>query len=356
MDDKKSFVDQYLRSAKLKLLFILFLSVLCVILLFVSLSTEAAGIGLKDSLGYIWDHITGKTYPPGTEDYYGSYYIWEYKVPRVLFAVIAGTGLSIAGVTMQSVMNNPLADPYTTGISSGACLGIAAAMVLGVSASMTGSLLIIIASFIFSMIPTAVILMISPKAKSSPSTLILAGVALSYIFNSFSTLLLVSTDAETLATIYTWQVGSIAGVPWSNILITAVLVAIGCIVSVLLSKQLNVLALGESNATALGLDTEVLRILCLMIIAFIVAGIVGSAGIIGFVGLMSPHIVRMIVGSDNRYVIPASIAFSSAFLLLCDIIALKLDPLDGIPAGTVISLIGAPIFLYLIIRRNSNIW
>ena len=309
-----------------------------------------------ECLGYLWDHITGVSYPLGSADALYSYYVWEYKVPRVLFAMIAGTGLAVAGVVMQSVMNNPLADPYTTGISSGACMGIAAVLVLGVSVTMSNSVIVVASSFVFAMIPTAVILMVSPKAKTSPSTLILAGVALSYLFNAFSTLLLVSTDAETLATIYRWQVGSVAGVAWSNIGITAAIVIIGSILAILLSGKLNVLALGENNATALGLDTETLRIICLVVIGFIVAGIIGSAGIIGFVGLMSPHIVRMVVGSNNKYVIPAAIAFSASFLLLCDVIALTISPLDSIPSGAVISVIGAPIFLYLIIRRKSNVW
>ena len=144
--------------------------------------------------------------------------------------------------------------------------------------------------------------------------------------------------------------------PWENLYISFVIVLIGCTISILLSRKLNVLSLGENNATGLGLDTESLRVVCLMIIGFIVAAIVGSAGIIGFVGLMSPHIVRMLVGSDNRFVIPAAIAFSATFLLICDVISLKMDPLGGIPVGAVISIIGAPIFLYLIIRRNSNVW
>ena len=349
-------MDTYLRSTKLKLLFILILVAVCTVSAFISLSTEAAGLSLGECLSYTWDNIVGNKYAVGSTDYIYSHFIWQYKVPRVLFAIIAGAGLAVAGVTMQSVMNNPLADPYTTGISSGACMGVSCVLVLGVSAAMHQSLLMIIGSFIFSMIPTVIILLVSPKAKTSPSTLILAGVALSYMFNAFSTLLLVSTDSETLATVYQWQVGSIAGVPWENIYISFIIVLVGCAISILLSRKLNVLALGENNATGLGLDTESLRVICLMIIGFIVATIVGSAGILGFVGLMSPHIVRMLVGSDNRFVIPAAIAFSASFLLVCDIISLKMDPLGGIPVGAVISIIGAPIFLYLIVRRNSNVW
>ena len=356
MDESSGFVDRYLRSTKPKLLFILILLVVTFIMVFVSLSTEAAGLTLWDCMDYTWGYITGRDYPPGTPDYYYSNFVWKYKVPRVLFTLIAGAGLAVAGVAMQSVMNNPLADPYTTGISSGACLGVAAVMVLGVSVSMHNSTLMIMGSFVFSMIPTAIILMVSPKAKSSPSTLILAGVALSYMFNAFSTLLLVSTDSETLAVVYQWQVGSVAGVSWSNLGISFGIVLIGSIITLGLSRQLNVLALGENNATGLGLDTEVLRIVCLMVISFIVAAIVGSAGILGFVGLMSPHIVRMVVGSNNKHVIPAAIAFSMAFLLICDVVSLRLDPLGSVPTGTVVSAIGAPIFLYLIIRRNSNVW
>ena len=120
MDDKTSFVDTYLRSTKLKLFFILILSALGLVSAFISLSTEAAGLSIGECLHYAWANIVGTKYEPGSVDYVYSHFVWQYKVPRVLFAVIAGAGLAVAGVTMQSVMNNPLADPYTTGISSGA--------------------------------------------------------------------------------------------------------------------------------------------------------------------------------------------------------------------------------------------
>lgn len=357
MQDQESFVDAYLGSTKLKLLIIAALSLLAVAAAFWSLSTEAAGLSMTEALGYLWDHITGKEYAPGTPDYFLCTYIWEYKAPRVLFAIFAGTGLAVAGVCMQGIMNNPLADPYTTGISSGACLGIAVASVLGISIGSYGSdLQMIVFCLLMSMIPTAVIVMAAPRASISPSTLILVGVALSYLFNSISTFIMVTMDDESLATIYQWQVGSVASTGWDGVIVTAIIATVGAIIIMAMSRQLNVLALGDKAATSLGLDTESLRIICLFIIALIIAVIVACAGIIGFVGLMAPHIIRMILGSDNKFVIPASIAFSVFFLLACDAASLIISPLGAVPLGTVVSVIGAPVFLMLIVRRNSNVW
>ena len=356
MTDKQSFVEAYIHSTKLKLLSILFMAILCIVFAFWSLSTEAAGLTFEECVKYVIDTIMGVEYEQGSPDFYYSKYMWNYKAPRVVFAILAGAGLAVAGVAMQSVMNNPLADPYTTGLSSGACFGVALGMSIGFVVGSQTPLESITFSFIFAMIPTAVLLMIAPKTRASPSTLILAGIAISYMFNAFTTLVLVSTDAGTLAQVYQWQVGTISGIPWSSVEITAIIVIVGSIIIGILSRSLNVLSLGDSSALSLGLDPEALRVACLMVISFIVAVIVGSAGILGFVGLMAPHIVRLVVGSDNRYVIPMSIMFGAVFILFCDIASLIMSPLGSIPIGTVISVIGAPIFLLLIIRRNANVW
>jgi len=356
LTDKQSFVDDYIHSTKLKLFFILMMGVLSVFCIFLSLSTEAAGLTFDQCVRYVLDFFQGITYDRGTPDYYYSKYMIDYKAPRVVFAVLAGAGLAVAGVAMQSVMNNPLADPYTTGLSSGACFGVALGTCFGFIMGSQNAFESVVFSFIFSLIPTTILLMIAPKAKISPSTLILAGVAISYLFNAMTTLLLVTTDSGTLAQVYQWQVGTISGIPWSNVELTAVIVVIGSIIIWMLSRSLNVLSLGDSSALSLGLDPEALRVACLMVISFLVAVIVGSAGILGFVGLMAPHIVRLLVGSDNRFVIPMAIMFSACFLLVCDVASLIMSPLGAIPIGTVVSMIGAPIFLLLIIRRNSNVW
>ncbi len=349
-------VEEYISSAKIKLIIIgVFLAVGILLALY------SLGLGLRDmdffsTIGMLVDHLNGKTYALHSSTWFNDNILWNSNVPRLVFTIFAGVGLAVAGTAMQSTMNNPLADPYTVGVSAGACLGLSVALLLGFSLNNSGLYGIVSLAFLFSMIPLFAIVVFAPKTRSSPSTLILAGVAIAYLFNAFDTILLVSTDTETLATVYVWHTGTLGGIHWYNIPVTVVSILAGTIVIAYLSKQLNLLALGDASATSLGVDPDNLRIICLVAIAFIVAAVVGNAGIIGFVGLVSPHIARMLIGSNNRFVIPAASIISVTLMLVADIVCRTLSEVDVIPVGSMLALIGAPIFLYLIARRNSRVW
>lgn len=356
--DSDALVKDYERFTKRKLWFIVLFVIIAIIALGISLYIgPRTNITFFETYEIIYNHIIGTVYAPGTSAWMDDYVIWNIRLPRTLFALIAGAALAVAGVAMQTVMNNPLADPYTTGISSGACFGVAIAMVLGLTITFGGGGLdVVITTFLFALVPVLLIILLSPKTKSSPTTLILAGVAISYLFNSFTTLLLVSTDSETLAAVYTWQVGSVENITWNQIPLTFIISVIGIVVIMALSKMLNVLSLGDASAKSLGLDVDTIRLVCLFVMAFMVAVVVSYAGIIGFIGLVSPHIVRMLIGADNRYIIPAAAAFCASFFLLADIACRILSPVGAIPVGVILSFVGAPIFLYLIVRRNSRVW
>lgn len=350
-------VETYRRYTKRKILFI----VICLIVSFIAVGSSVTVGGRTLSIFDVYDtifkHITGVQFEVGTKGWMDDYIVWNIRLPRAIFAIIAGAGLAVGGAVMQSVMKNPLADPYITGISSGACFGVAVASVLGISV-MNGSLGggTVFNAFIFSLIPTMAILLLSPRTRSSPATLILAGVALSYMFNAMTTILLSFTDSETLATIYAWQIGSLSNITWDCILIPLIVTLTGSSIMMLLSKKLNILSMGDDQAKALGLNVEILRMLLLVIISLIVASVVAYAGIIGFIGLVSPHIVRMIIDADNRFVIPASALFGASFLLLCDVLARLMSNVEAIPVGVVVSFIGAPIFLFMIIRQSKRMW
>jgi iron complex transport system permease protein len=219
-----------------------------------------------------------------------------------------------------------------------------------------GSYGIVANAFIFAMIPMALIVLIAPKTNTSPATLILAGVALSYLFNALNTVLLVTTDAETLAEVYRWQIGSLQNITWQSVPIMVVISIIGISIISLLSRKLNLMALGDDHAKSLGLDVNTLRIICLITMSLMVASVIAFAGIIGFIGLVAPHIVRMVIDSDNLFVIPASAAFGAAFLMVADTVARMLSDIDAVPVGVIISFVGAPIFLFLIIRQRRSFW
>ena len=353
------FKQEYHAFVRRKILFILLCTVGVFIAFGASMSVGASGIGFFESFHYLFDHITGVTYPEYSSEWLDDVVVWNHRLPRALYAIVAGAALGVAGATMQSVMHNPLADAYTTGISSGAMFGVSVSVILGIdliAVSAVRDIGTILNAFVFSLVPMVLMVLLSPKTRSNPSTLILVGVAVTYLFNSINMFLMVTTDTETMSTVYLWLVGSLGSVSWSGFPLVLGMTVFGTIAIMFLSKKLNVLALEDSNAKTLGINTDNVRMVCLVAVSLIVATVTCQVGIIGFVGLVSPHIVRSMIDADNKYLIPASAIFSGLFLLVADILARLISSNGAVPVGVVMSFLGAPIFLYLLVRRGSNIW
>ncbi len=357
-DTKKAEMkEDYHRYILLKVLFIIALLVSIFIISIFALTIGGRDISFMQAIDVFINHITGNIPDIKTPEGVDDYTVWNVRLPRVAIGIVAGAGLAIGGAAMQSAVKNPLADPYTTGISSGAVFGVAVAMVLGFTvSSAAGNYGIVINAFIFGMIPAGVIAVLSRFTHSSPATMILAGVAMSYLFNAFSTLLLVAANTETLQAAYMWQIGTLENVNWGDFPIMFLVTVIGAALMMFLGPKLNLLTIGDASAKSLGLDPETLRIIILVILSMVTASIVGFIGIIGFVGLVSPHIVRIIMGADNRYVVPAAALFGAAFLLIADLIAKMIIYPGSIAVGVVMSFIGAPIFLALIIHSRKEVW
>ncbi len=354
-----TFREDYRRLTVLKMGVIAFFLALAVLLFFVSLTVGTRDLSISEVYSLFFDHLSGVVYDK-TDQYqmwYDDNIVWNYRLPRAIFAIIAGAGLAVAGAAMQSVMKNPLADPYTTGISSGALLGVALSMVLGFNIGSGGAddYGTVVNAMIFAMIPVGVIYVLSPMMKS-PATLILAGTAVSYLFSSLTSIILVTGSSESLASVYQWQVGSFADLTWDAVPVVFVVCIIGSSILFLLSGKMNLMSLDDKDAKALGLDGEKLRLVCLIVLSFMAASIISFVGIIGFVGLIVPHMVRLAIGSDNRFVIPASIGIGASFLLGCDIISRAIDVSAAIPVGVVTAFIGSPIFLFLILRGRREVW
>ena len=197
----------------------------------------------------------------------------------------------------------------------------------------------------------ALIILISAKIRMTPATLILLGTAISYFFNSMITYLMVTTDADTLKSAYMWQIGSLDGMTWGYIPIMLGVTIVGTVFVLMMANKLNVMSLGEKSAISLGVDVQRFRTVCLLIMAFMTAAIVAFTGIIGFVGLVAPHLVRLLVGSDNRFVMPISMAVGAILLLIADYTAYQLS---NIPVGVVMSIIGSPVFLILIMYHTRK--
>lgn len=346
--------EDYHKYIYRKWIFIIFCVVIVVVVMGIAVTVGPYDIGFLDSYSIIWNHlvslITGEEIS-GLDDHI----VVQLRMPRVVVGIIAGAGLAVAGAVMQSTLLNPLADPYTTGVSSGASFGATLAMTMGITVA-TGAYAIVVNAFLFSLIPTAMILLVSKLKNSSPTTMIMAGIAVMYVFNAMTTVLMLWADPNQLEEVYNWQVGSLSRSSWEEIPIMLVVTFVGIIVVQFMSRKLNVLATGDDLSNALGVDANRMRIILLATISLVSAAIVSFTGLIGFVGLVTPHIVRLFIGADNRYLIPASAVAGAALLVCADLVGRVVLYPVVLQVGVVMAFVGGPMFLWLIMRRNSRVW
>ena len=343
-------VDVYNRSIRMKFIFIAACLLVILVVVSYAVTVGAVNIGFFEVYQIIIDHLTGNI----TSDY--DHIVFNMRLPRVVAGIIAGAGLAICGVIMQSVLKNPLADPYTTGVSSGASFGATMAMTLGLAA-FAGDGSVVILAFAFSLVPTVIIAMMSKFANASPTTVVMAGIGVMYLFNALTTVMMLWANSSDLNRIFYWQTGSLALIDgWGSLPVMFGVVLVGLIISMILSGKLNVLATGDDSAKALGINADRMRIFTLVLTGVVSAAIVSYTGLIGFVGLVTPHIVRMFIGADNRYLIPASAIFGAALMIIADVIGRVVIYPSALPVGVVMSFIGGPFFLWMILRRNSNAW
>lgn len=279
--------------------------------------------------------------------------VWNLRMPRVLAALIAGIGLAMAGAAMQSMMKNPLADPYTTGISSGAALGATMAMTLGICI-IPGNYGIVINAFVFALIPAAFIMLISTFRKPSPATIILSGIALMYIFNAIQSYMMLIADPNAASSVYAWTVGSLNSIRWQQIPFLLAVSLFGGIALMMMARVLNTMNSGDAYSKSIGININKARMIVLLTVSLVAAGIVSFTGIIGFIGLVAPHIARMFVGSDNKVLIPAAGLMGACIMMLADGVVQIVMP--SLPIGIITSILGGPIFMLLILKQKKEIW
>lgn len=279
--------------------------------------------------------------------------VWKLRLPRIVMGFLTGIGLAIAGTEMQGILRNPLASPTTIGIAAGAGLGAAFAFIIGIG-FFGGKLLLIGNAFLFSLIPAFVIFALARFRRATPELMILAGIAMGYIFGAVTSLLHYFSEAEALKDLVVWMMGDLGKVTWSDLY--AVSLILGVCIPLLLWKSwdLNVMGAGDETAKSLGVNVERDRIIILMIASLLTATLVCFTGMIGFVGLVAPHITRICIGGDNRFVIPASGLFGAGFLLFADTIARRIIAPVILPVGILTSCVGGPLFLYLIMRKRKK--
>lgn len=290
--------------------------------------------------------------------------VWLARMPRIMAAVLAGLGLSVAGATMQSILRNPLGSPSTMGISSAAAFGAAFSILyLGAGSTLSSgadSIIInnpyitTISAFAFAMVSTIMILLLVKLIDATPGTLILAGVALGSLFQAGTLSLEYFTSDETsLAAFIAWTFGDLGKANWDKIMILAIVVLPIVLYFIKKSWDFNALDSGDETAKSLGVDIHRTRILGMIFSSLVTAVVVSFFGIVSFVGLVVPHIVRRVIGGDERYLIPASVFFGAAFLLACDTAARTVISPEILPVGILTSFMGAPIFLYVLIKGRA---
>ena len=272
------------------------------------------------------------------------------RLPRVLTGAIVGAALAVAGCAMQGLFRNPMASPYILGVSSGAAFGAALAIVLGVS---IGGFGIPAAAFIFATVAVFTAYYVAlDRGKVSVATLLLAGIAMAALFSAMVSFINY-VAGEKLSAVVFWIMGGLWASDWSKFLIALPLILPGVLGIFLFSKDLNLMLLGEETAVNLGVNIEGVKKIILALSALVTAAAVCISGVIGFVGLIIPHIVRIFVGSDHKVLIPASCLVGAIFLILADTIARTLIHPTELPVGLVTALFGAPFFLFLLRRKKS---
>ena len=273
------------------------------------------------------------------------------RLPRAALAGVVGGGLGLAGATFQALLRNPLAEPYVLGVSGGAAVGAVAAVVLGWNIFAPWSLPL--AALLGALLAIAVVLRIATQASRTLDTrvLLLAGVVVGAFFNAVILLMLTFASAETFRSAVFWMMGSLAGASWGANVLLAAYMAPAAVALIVMARPLNLLAVGEETALYLGTRVERVKLASFLIASLLVAAGVAVSGIIGFVGLIVPHAVRLLWGGDHQLLLPASFLLGASFLLFADMVARTAAAPAELPVGVITALVGVPLFVMLLTRK-----
>ena len=297
--------------------------------------------------GIVKAKICGREIPTEWQTY--DITVWNLRIPRVLLSLLAGGALSLCGASFQTIFRNPICDPYILGISSGASLGAAIAIITGLDAFFFGLTGLALITAILTLV--LILAIASVGKRKSVETILLSGVAVNFLVSAGITLLMV-LHQENLDEIIFWTMGSFAASTWEELLgLVIVFIFVGGFLF-FHSKELNILQLGTETAQTTGVNTKKMTISVLIISSILVATAVSCCGVIGFIGLMIPHIVRLIFGNETRTVFTFSILFGAIFCLLADTCARTIAAPAELPVGSITAIVGAPYFIFLLLTQH----
>ncbi|GAA2047755.1 MULTISPECIES: FecCD family ABC transporter permease [Streptomyces] len=310
-----------------------------------------ATISPADTTRYLWAALTGGTLPAG--DLTGYQIIWEVRTPRVLLAVVIGAGLSVVGVTVQALVRNALADPFVLGVSSGASVGAVTVIVTGALGAF-GIHALSAGAFAGALAASALVYLASySRAGLTPLRLVLTGTAMAYGFQAvMSVLVYLAPDGEATHTVLFWMLGGLGAATWGSLPTVAVIVAAGTFLLHRHARTLDAMALGDETAASLGVDTAALRRTLFVLTSLMTGAMVAVSGAIGFVGLVMPHLVRILVGARHSRVLVLAPLVGGIFMVWADLVARTLVAPRELPLGVITALVGVPVFITLMRRKG----
>jgi len=341
--------EQYQKFAGRKIAFIFFSALLLVLISGISASLGSAGITIWEAYATIL-HRFFPAYFHTT--WLAETCVWDLRLPRITLGILTGFNLGIAGAVMQGILRNPLASPYTLGISAGASFGATLAIIAGFG-FIGGGYLIIGNAFVFAMLCSFIIITFASRKDTTPETLILVGIAILYIFSAATIILQYFGEEEAVAAAVFWTVGGLDRASWDQVFMSVIILA--CCAPLLMVKawDLNVMLIGDEVARSLGVNVNRVRIYTLSIMTLMVASTICFTGTIGFIGLVAPHMARLVIGGDNRFLLPASGIVGAELLVSADILGRNIIPPVVLPVGAITACMGGPLLLYLVKKRKE---
>ena len=339
-----------------KLIYIPALIALLVLSILLSASIGQVEIPLSDTFKILMDrlfHVKLAGYAEIPSAYFNV--VWMIRFPRALIAAAVGIGLSLCGIVMQAAVENPLADPYILGISSGATLGATFALMVGVGTlPLIGQASVSACAFAGALLASFLVLFFANiGGHATGAKLVLSGTVINSMFSAFSNIMIYfANNAQALQNITFWIMGSTASATWSKVPAILVIVALTALFFLTQSNTLNLMLMGEEAATTLGINLTFWRRVYLIIASLITGILVSGCGMIGFVGLVIPHISRAIFGANHRVLTPYTILFGGIFMVLTDLLSRSLVSGSEVPVGIITAALGAPVFLYMLLKKD----
>ncbi|TET10548.1 MAG: iron ABC transporter permease [Candidatus Atribacteria bacterium] len=345
MNKSSKEIAGYTNWRKKLILMIIWGSFSIVIIDFICLNFGVVSIRPKEIFSLLWGSSPDKT---------NSLIIWQLRFPRIIMASLTGIALSTVGGAFQGILRNPLADPYILGVSAGAALGACLAIFLQYATGYFLAPYLPLFALTGAMFAIYLVYMTAKVRYRLPlEGLLLSGVTVTFLFSAIITILIALSEKGLHSMVF-WLMGDLSTANWNKIAIVTFPVIVGCLVFFFFSLDLNALSLGEEEALHLGVNIKKLRLRIFIIGSIIIASVVSFTGLIGFVGLVVPHIARLLVGPDHRVMLPTSALLGAIFLPLCDTLARTIIAPSEIPIGAITALIGAPVFIHLLRRKSTK--